>query len=267
MTISKINCFFSLWLSVLLPVTVGAATIGAGEMGYIPFRSGERYFYEIRWGAIPAGQAELAVRPVTDVEGVPAWHFQLTVRTNEFVDVFYKVRDKIDAYADLSLNESLLYRKSQKEGRFLREEVVSFDRENNLARYSNNGEKIAPILLMPGTIDPLTAAFFIRTQTLLENLDIIKPITDGKKNVTGVARVLNREQLVVGGITYDTYRVEPDLRDVGGVFEKSKKSRITLWFTADSRHLLVKIEGKVIVGSFTGTLVDGSKDAAGVTND
>lgn len=252
----------------LLLVAGGATGVGAGEgNGDFPFRSGEKSFYEIRWGVIPAGYAELSVLPVTEVAGVLAWHFQLAIRTNDFVDVVYKVRDKIDSYADLSLNDSLLYRKSQEEGRSLREEVVDFDRVKNLASYSNHGKTAEPIALMPGTVDPLTAVFFIRTQPLSERLDIVRPITDGKKNVLGVARVLSRELLVVGDITYDTFRVEPDLREVGGVFEKSANSRITLWFTADARHLLVKIEGKVVVGSFTGTLLDGCRGAELVSND
>lgn len=241
-----------------------ALAILPGAVGAASGKSGENYCYEIRWGVIPAGYAELSELPVSALAGVPARHFQLAIRTNDFVDVFYKVRDKIDSFADLSLNESLLYRKSQQEGRSLREEVVNFDKLKNLAAYSNHGKVAPPIPLIPGTIDPLTAVYFIRSQPLREQLEIVKPITDGKKNVLGVAHVLKREKLLVGGVSYDTFRVEPDLREVGGVFEKSKNSRITLWFTADERHLLVKIEGKVVVGAFTGTLGDG---CPGVGND
>lgn len=235
----------------------GAAAQTAGAVSAIealPFRPGESQVYELRWGVIPAGFAELAVLPLADLGGRPAHHFQLSIRTNDFVDVFYKVRDRIEAFADLSLQESLLYRKSQREGRHEREEEVRFDNHQHLATYSNHGKLAPSIALMPGTIDPLTAVFFIRSQSLREGLEIVRPITDGKKNVTGVSRVLGRERLEVNGVYYDTFRVEPDLRDVGGLFEKSAKSRITLWFTDDARHLLVKVEGKVVVGSFTGTL-------------
>jgi hypothetical protein len=43
---------------------------------------------------------------------------------------------------------------------------------------------------------------------------------------------------------------------VGGVFEKSPDARLQLWVTADHRRLPVKLKSKVIVGSFTGELVD-----------
>jgi hypothetical protein len=259
----QIRCYFSA-LTVVALLLAGlsccgssaeAQTAGGASVAEsLPFRPGESQVYELRWGVIPAGFAELAVLPAADLDGIPVWHFRLLVRTNDFVDFFYKVRDKIEAFADLSLGESLLYRKSQREGHHLREEEVRFDPDQKHATYSNHGEVAPPISLMAGTIDPLTAVFFIRGQPLREGLEIRRPITDGKKNVTGVARVLGRERLEVDGVYYDTFRVEPDLRDVGGVFEKSAKSRITLWFSVDGHHRLVKIEGKVLVGSFTGTL-------------
>ena len=232
-----------------------ARTAGVGgAMESSPFRPGERYVYKLHWGIIQAGLAELAVMPTAELDGVPVWNFRLSVRTNEFVDVFYKVRDRIDSFVALSMQESLLYRKSQREGRSVREEEVRFDNEKRRATHSNHGQSAPSIGLMAGTIDPLAAIFYIRTQPLSEGLEIVRPITDGKKNVLGVSRVVGREKLVVNGVEYDTLKVEPDLKNVGGVFEKSDKSRITLWFTADERRLLLKVEGKVVVGAFTGTL-------------
>lgn len=224
----------------------------------LPFKPGERFVYDLRWGLIPAGQAELKVMPMEEVAGVPAWHFQLIIRSNDFIDVFYKVRDRIDAYATLSLEESLLYRQSQQEGTTRREVEVSFDRERSQAIFTNFGESLPPIDIMPGTLDPLTALFFIRSQPLAENLEIVRPISDGKRNVKGVARVNGREEVSLNGNVYDAFQIDPDLKGVKGVFEKSNKSRMTLWVTADRRRMLVKIKSKVVIGSFTGTLVENS---------
>ena len=221
----------------------------------LPFKPGERLAYELKWGVIPAGEAELRILPMTEINGVPTWHFQLTIRSNEFVDVFYKVRDRIDAYASLSLHESLLYRQSQQEGSTRREVEVSFDPARSQATFSNYGEALPPIKIAAGTIDPLTALYFIRSQPLRDNLEIVKPITDGKRNVNGVARVLGREEIKLNDSRYDTYKIAPDLKGVKGVFEKSKKSRMTIWVTADQKRMLVKITSKVVIGSFSGTLI------------
>jgi hypothetical protein len=224
----------------------------------LPFKPGERFVYELHWGLISAGQAELLVLPMTEVDGVPAWHFQMKIRTNDFIDVFYKVRDQIDAFAALSLEGSLLYRQSQHEGTTRREVEVNFDRDRSQAVYSNHGEAMPPISIAAGTLDPLTALFYIRSQPLIENHEIIRPITDGKKNVSGVVRVIKREEIRLNDKIYETFLIEPDLKGVRGVFEKSKKSRLTLWVTADEKRIVVKIKSKVAIGSFTGTLVENS---------
>ena len=124
------------------------------------------------------------------------------------------------------------------------------------AVYSNKGVGQNAIAIKDGTIDPLASIYYVRKQSLAENLEIIKPVTDGKKVVSGVARVVRRERLKIGGIKYDTFLVEADLKEVRGVFEKSKKSKLRMWITADNRRLLVKVKSKVVVGSFTGTLVE-----------
>jgi hypothetical protein len=222
----------------------------------LPFKPGERFVYDLHWGVIPAGQAELRVLPMVEVDGVPAWHFQLTARSNDFIDVFYKVRDQIDAYAVLSLEESLLYRQSQQEGTTRREVEVNFDLDRSQATFTNYGEALPPINIAAGTLDPLTALYFIRSQPLCENLEIVRPISDGKKNVNGVAEVMKREEIRLNDTIYDTFQIEPDLKGVKGVFEKSNKSRMTLWVTTDERRMVVKIKSRVVVGSFTGTLVN-----------
>lgn len=193
---------------------------------------------------------------MVEIKGVPAWHFQLTIRSNDFVDVFYKVRDQIDAYAVLSLDESLRYRQSQLEGTTRREVEVNFDPARSEAIFANFGEALSPIKIVAGTIDPLTALYFIRSKPLCENLEIARPISDGKRNVNGVAQVLKREAIKLDGTTYDTFKIEPNLKGVKGVFEKSDKSRMTIWVTADDKRKLVKITSKVVIGSFSGTLVE-----------
>ena len=52
-------------------------------------------------------------------------------------------------------------------------------------------------------------------------------------------------------VTYDTYLIEPELKHVGGVFEKSKDAKIQLWVTADEHRIPVKIASKVAIGHFS----------------
>lgn len=220
-----------------------------------PFYPGERLIFGLRWGIIPAGEAVLEVLPVENIQGVDAYHFVLTARTNAFVDVFYKVRDRIDAYVDLSMTHSVFYKKSQREGTTEKDIVVTFDWEEKKAQYSNFGKKIKPVSLLPGSFDPLSIFYFLRFSGVKVNTEIEHAVTDGKKNLMGKARTVKRESIEVPAGTFDTYLLEPDLKDIGGVFRKSKDAKLKIWVTADNRHLLVRLRSKVIVGSFTAELV------------
>ncbi|AOY57866.1 MULTISPECIES: DUF3108 domain-containing protein [Desulfococcus] len=251
---------------IVVPLTAGAMPPDTA-VGYdsaitetISFFPGERLSYALRWEFILAGEATLEVLPNDVVDDRPVRHFALTVRSNAVLDKIYKVRDRIDAYTDLRLSRSVLYRKKQKEGRRERDIVVRFDWENQTAVYTNSGRSKAPVALMPGTFDPLSAFYFVRASDLSPGRIIERPVSDGKKCVRGSAEVLERETIRVNGRTYETLRLEPELRHVGGVFEKSPDAKIELWVSADRRHIPVRIRSRVAVGRFVAELMSDSTE-------
>jgi len=220
----------------------------------LPFSPGEKLTFQVKWSFIPAGEAVLEVLPIETINGVKSYHFVLIAKTYPFIDLFYKVRNRIDAYTDIELTHSILYKK-QKRGKNKRDVVVNFNWERQEAQYSNFGKKKKPISLLPGSFDPWSVFYAFRLHDLREGTRIKAPVTDGKKCVIGEARVVKREKIQLPSGTYDTYLVEPDLRHIGGVFEKSKDAKLKIWVTADTRRIPVKIESKVIVGSFVGELI------------
>jgi len=243
-------------LGLLLPVQALGGAAAAERKAFGP---GEKLVYELRWTFITAGTATLEVLPMTTVQDQPAYHFALTAKSNAFLDSLYKVRDRIDAYTDASLTRSLHYIKKQHEGPTIRDIEVRFDWENLKTRYikteKGGGEdKLTPV--MPNSFDPLSAFYFIRGADNVKVGSVItSPITDGNKNVVGRATVVKRETIKVKGQKYDTFLVEPELKDVGGVFEKSKDAKIQIWVTADHRRIPVRLKSKVIVGSLVGDLI------------
>jgi hypothetical protein len=225
------------------------------EDGSMPFRPGEKLTFELKWSVIRAGKAVIEVLPIETVNGEDAYHFLMTVRTTSFVDHFYKVRDRIDAYCDVGMNRSIFFKKKQREGRSKRDVLVTFDWDKNQAQYSNFGKKREPISILPGTFDPYSAFYFTRLFNWEKGNEIKRPVTDGKKMITGKARLIKRETITVPSGTYDTFLIEPNIEHVGGVFEKSKNAKIELWVTADARRIPVRLKSKVVVGSFVGELI------------
>jgi hypothetical protein len=221
----------------------------------LPFKPGEKLTYALRWLFIPAGEAVMEVLPIVTVNGIKAHHFLLTVRSNSFVDQFYMVRDRVDAYTDFGMNHSVLYKKKQLEGTTRRDIVVQFNWSKNQATYTNFDEQREPIEIPPGTLDPLSAFYYSRLFDLKPSLIIERPVTDGKKSVLGKAVIVKRETIKLKIGKFDTYLMEPEVEHIGGVFEKSQGAKIQLWVTADQRQIPVKIRSEVIVGSFVGELI------------
>lgn len=210
--------------------------------------------FQLRWGIICVGESALEVLS-GELNGNKVYHFAMTATTNSFADTFYTVRDRVDAFADLDMTHSLLYKKKQKEGSTERDIIVQFDWDNNKAHYENLGRGERTISLKPGTFDPLSIFYYARSLNLGETSVPERPVTDGKKIVLGKAIITRRETVRVPAGEFDTYVLEPNLKDISGVFEKSKKAKLELWLTADSRKLLVKMRSKVIVGSFVAELM------------
>ena len=254
--------FKGIALSMAILAICGLRSVASGDEKDLPFRPGEKLTFELRWTIIPAGESTLEVLPMKTIGGINAYHFVLTAESNAFVDIFYKVRDKIDAFVNTDVTHSILYKKNQHEGNTRRNIVVTFDWLKKKAQYANFNEKKPPIDILPGSFDPLSAFYFIRLVDFKGKSTIERPVTDGKECIIGRLSIIKRETIHLKIGTYDTYLIEPEIKHIGGVFEKSKNAKIQLWVTADERKIPIKIKSKVVVGSFVGELVSatGLKD-------
>jgi predicted DNA-binding antitoxin AbrB/MazE fold protein len=254
-----VTCYYefmnSAFILVITFVTLllSPSPVNAGDKR-IPFSPGEKLFFQVRWAFIPAAEGVLEILPMETVEGVKCYHFTMTARTYKFVDVFFKVRDKMEAFADGGMTHSLLFKNVQ-DGKKKRNITLSFDWEKLQAHYSNFDERRDPISIPPGTFDPLSVFYAFRLIDLKEGEEIKVPVTDGRKCIVGRAKVIKREKIKVRDTLLDTFLVEPDLGQVGGVFEKSKNAKLQIWVTADGDSIPVRVESEVAVGSFVAELV------------
>ncbi len=220
-----------------------------------PFQPGEKMHFVLKYGVLSAGEATLEVHAMDEIQGVEAYHFVMTARSNSFIDIFFKVRDRIDSYADAGMNHSLYYKKDQEEGKTRRNIKVNFDWENNESTYVNFDTEPKVISLLPGSFDPLSVFYYSRLFDFQKVEEFEHPVTDGEKNLVGRMRVLGKETISVPAGTFETLVIEPDLKNLEGVFSKKQRAKIKLWITNDERRLLVQMKSKAIVGSFVAELV------------
>ena len=247
---------FACIITGIITICGFSTSIKPAEIDF-PFYPGEKLTFQLKWSLIPAGKAVLEVLPMETINGIKSYHFVMTAKTNSFVDLFYKYRSRIDAYTDIKMTHSILYKKKQRVGSKKKEVTVNFNWGKNKATYSTStsNKKRKPIDVLPGSFDPFSAFYYTRLFDPAKNSIIKQPVTDGKKCIIGKASVIKRETIKVAGKTYDTYLIEPDLEHIGGVFEKSEDAIIQLWVTADKRRIPVQIKSEVVVGSFVGELV------------
>ena len=247
----RFSCFFRLFALLAAAVAIGLAALdspaAAGSL------TGERAVYQLRWSFIPAGEVVLEVLADDAIAGRPVSHFRLLARSLPHLDLFYRVRDRIESWFDGE--KSLGYEKDQQEGRHRRQVRLAFDWRAAAVTYRNFGKAHGPVPLQPGTVDPLSAYYFLRSCELAPGVVIQRPVTDGKRVVVGRARVVRRESVATPAGRFDTVLVEPDIKDVRGVFEKTTGATMRLWLTDDDRRLLVRAASRVVVGSFVAELV------------
>lgn len=246
----------AIFLPLLGLLWLGPALASEPSPSGLPFPIGEKLLYQVRWGGIPAGHATLEVMPPSEEQGSPSLHFVMTARTNEFADLFYKYRNRIDSFAAPDLSRSLGFTKQEQERSRIRNEEVHFDwGKMKTWLTEGDGEPRHGVDLVPGTVDPLSVLYAFRIRTLETGKVLEVPVSDGKKLTHGTARVVDREEITVHGQVYDCFVVEPDLKDLGGVFRKSPGASMRIWVTADELRLPVRVRSKVVVGYFTADLI------------
>jgi len=252
--VKRVSCLF---IALVLPIFCAAASL-TGQKN-VPYQPGEILTYQLKWEFIPVGTAVLQVLPTETIDGTPVNHFSVNVATNEVMDAVYKVRDRIDAYTNSSMTQSVLFKKKQREGKTKRDVTVTFDWKNLTAQYSNAGKARAPISIQAGTFDPVSLFYAFRLQELKENSVMEAPITDGKSLIIGKARIYGKEWIEIGLGRYQALLVEPDIKDAGGVFENSQNAKLRVWLTADIHRIPLKVACRAPVGHFIAELVSVKK--------
>jgi hypothetical protein len=223
----------------------------------IPFQPGEKLTYQGMWGSIPAGELTLEVLPKTSINGANASHLVMITKTSPGVDLIYKVRERQDSYVDFGITRSLFYKKNTI-SKHPRDVSVNFDWKNMQATYSNFGKKTKPVSILPGTFDPLALFYVLRLQNLQKGSIIYIPLTDGKKNIEFRAIVGKSSQMKIGGKTYNTIAIEPDMKMSDYLKKAAKKNenaQLKIWVTDDDKKIPIKIRSKVGIISFDFELV------------
>lgn len=215
------------------------------------FADGEHLKFKLGWSLFTVARSELEVIP-GEHDGRDILKLQVKTRTNSFADAFYKVRNTSTSWVAPDLSRSFEYNAEQQEGDRERNTTAFFDPETNLARYVNNetGEERDPVEILPGSFDPLGIVFFVRSLDFDVGDKLVIPTSNGKEFFFTIVHVVDKvtRKFLIG--KREAFVLEPDIKDIGGVFKKSPDGRIRFYFSADEEKLPLRMESEVAVGSF-----------------
>ena len=240
-------------LLLLLLITPAA---GNAQNPREPFAPGETLTFDVMWTVFRAG--EVTATLATGGEGThDAYEVTATARSQGFVPLLFYVDNVFRATSSPQTLCSEGIVKKVNEGRRHKDTKIAFDYDRKLAlldeRDLNQPEappKHAEFDIPPCVEDVVTAFYYLRRQHMEIGHTIELPVNDGSKTQRVVVEVQAREKVQTPMGTFDALRVEPKV--FGGLLKR--KGRMLIWFSADERHLPLRIKAMIAVGSITGTL-------------
>ena len=210
-------------------------------------RGFERLSYHVTWGYVSAGEAILQARS----PGPGRAEFLSETCANGAVDGLYEDRDRLLAHSRF---DGWSWR--TRAFRTARDKDAEWDGRqyrftaNGLVYIRDLANGNTDYLPVPkGTLDVLTALYAIRGRPLEPGASFTLPVLDRGETFRLHATVEAREHLdTVLGADTATIRVATFLREPGS---GQRQRPLTVWFTADRRHLPVRLAAEAPIGSIS----------------
>ena len=205
----------------------------------VPFMTGERLDYELRFGSIKVGNGSMEVKEITEVRGRPVWHTTFTIKGGF---ALYRVNDLYESWFDVVTLNSLRYHQDVDEGSYERQRRYEIFPERGMLREGDRDEE-------PTVASPLNEGsflYFVRTLPLeVGKTYEFSRYFKAQGNPVRI-RVLRRETVTVPGGTFKTVVLQPTFQ-TKGIFSQNGKAEV--WITDDDRRMMVQRKSKLSFGS------------------
>ena len=229
----------------LLPVFL---CVGVLSPSALAVQAKEDYRYGISLWGIPAGHAYMKTEEVTDADGHQARRLVTTIRSNDFISVFFPVKNHVDSLVDAEtlLPRHLLF--ERREGSRHEQFDVTFDRVTNQVTVVKDG-KSSVHDIPPGSHGPLSCLYFLRTMPNLEpGSSVFMNIHHDRKNYNVEVKVEAVEAVSGPWGEVEAIRLLA-VMPFRGIF--LNEGNIRIWLTNTPERVPVMMEARVIVGSAT----------------
>ncbi len=213
------------------------------------FVVGEKLLFDVNFGIITAGYAEMSIPQYDTVLGNKTYKVQFNVRSTPTFDFFFEVRDRYETYLDAEGIFPWRFEQHIKEGKFKKDYSAIFDQKNHLAKTDEGDFAITPFVH-----DIMSAFYYARTidyaKFKIGQRVPLQNFYKGKVNSLEI-KYLGKQKITVDAGTFNCIIVEPMVKE-GGLFKS--EGRILIWLSDDELKIPVKVNTKVIIGSIDAEL-------------
>ena len=222
-----------------------------------PFSPGEEMVFQIEALGMNAGKARLSVGTTADRDGVPSWPIVIQAKTDSIFDAVYSVKDKFVTWwhpetgrvvgADFYADENGKRHRS-------RSRLDHAAGKAEVKREKASGKRtVESYDIPPGAYDIAGAVMALRGRELkVGDVEEISVFT-GRKVFALRCRVTGTDRVKTAAGSFDAVVSQIELGFDG---QFASKRDVKAWFSADERHLPLKIEAEFLLGSVVGELVD-----------
>ena len=216
----------------------------------LPYKVGEYSAFDISFGGIKVGSAEMKIEKQIKINGVSTFHIVGKGKTASFFDWFFKVRDVYETYLDTSKIRPVKFVRDIHEGGYEKKQQYIFKHSAGKVFWKDTSH-----VIFPATQDMLSALFYARTfnkNDLLQKKSFFVPIFMDEENYSLEILYLKDEKVKTNFGEVNCMVFKPKMQE-GRVFEDGEEMKI--WISDDRNHLLVKVETQIWAGSIKAILV------------
>lgn len=235
-----------------LPVSTAAVSPAAAGLV-----DGETLEYDIYWGLVYVGRSYLKIEKTVDISSRPAWHIVSEARSGAFINNFYKVADRNDAWMDAENLRSYGYYKKISEGKYFSNEWTVFDyaAKKYYGKKLNRKHQLSEFegALETPVNDVLSALYRMRTMQLAPGQHIEMDVNT-RRNWSFTIKAGKREKISTPYGRKKCLLLEP-MAGEEGIFVAKAGKRMLVWITDDELKLPLMLRAEIFIGSVTAKLV------------
>lgn len=234
-------------LEAAAPAPQSAAGIGDGET----------LEYDIYWGLVYVGRSYLRIDKTVTISSRPVWHIISEARSGSFIENFYKVADRNEAWMDAEDLSSHGYYKKISEGGYFVNEWAVFDRPGRryFGKKLNRKGQLSEFegLLENPVNDFLSAVYRLRVMKIAPGEKVGLDI-NSKRNWHLSVVAGKREKISTDYGKKKCVLLEP-MAGEESLFVAKAGKRMLIWITDDELKLPMMLKAEIAIGSITAKLV------------